>query len=365
MASKRTLLIALLALGVGFVAGWQVGRCGRSAAHGPRVISEIDRQSYAVSFIFFPEDRFDSTGKARKMALLAYDALVDGADFAAVARARSKDATGADGGFLGFVPAYHDTAFGGALQVLRPGEISPPVLAGQGWRIIKRHTFEEARRLEQAYRVPAHGVFIPWAGQPGAPEGRSKEEAHQLAIEARDRLAGGQWTLTQAAKRYGDRESPAVDAWVDFLADRPASHKAYEALRQTKPGGIVGPVESDMGWAVLVRGRYLRSLCRHILIQYAGCRESDQRLLRTRDQAQALAQKVLSDVLANRGDWATQVERYSDDPRTRTTNGTMGVMWPGSIPEGFQAVIYDMAPGTIAKRVIETPFGFHILWKVN
>jgi len=365
MPSKRTVLVLVATLGIGFFAGWQVGRCGRSSDARPAALSEIDRQAYAVSFIYFPADRFDASRKARKLAWLAYDALVGGADFAAVARSRSKNATAADGGFFGFVPAWNDTAFGGALQVLQPGKISPPVMAGAGWRIVKRHTFVEARRLEQAYRVPAHGVFIPWDGQPGSPEGRSKEAAHKLALEARDRLAGGQWTLKKVAQRYGRDRQPAVDAWVDYLADRPASHKAYVALRKAKTGGIVGPIESDLGWAVLVRGRYLRSLCRHILIQYAGSREADARQTRTREQAQALARKVLGEVLAKPGDWTTLVKRYSDDPRTRSTNGTMGVMWPGSIPDGFQSVIYDLTPGTIAKRVIETPFGFHILWKVN
>ncbi len=367
MSPTRTVILAALGVGLGLLVGTQLGgSSGDTSSSGVRVIREIDRQAYGISFITFPIDRQrDKPGKAHRQALLAYDSLLAGGDFAAIARSRSKDPTAADGGFLGFVPAYNDTAFGGALQVLRPGETSPPILAGLSWRILKRHTFEEARALEQKYRIPTHGFFVPWTGQRGAPAGQTKEQALALAKEAMQKLSNGM-SLAEASERYGaEGRPPAVEAWIEYIADRPNTAAAYRALSSAEPLQIVGPLETAEGWGVLVRGRYLRSLCRHILIQHVHSEKRGDRISRSPEQAHKLALQALAAVQADRGAWDRTVERFSDDPRTRSSQGLMGLMSPGTIPPGFESVIYDLKPGAIYDGVVETPYGFHVLWKLN
>lgn len=367
MTPTRTVILAALGLGLGLLVGTQFGTSSEDTpSSGVRAISETDRQAYGISFITFPIDRQrDKPGKARRQAFLAYDSLVAGGDFAAIARSRSQDPTAADGGFLGFVPAYNDTAFGGALQVLRPGETSPPVLAGQAWRILKRHTFEEARALERTYRIPTHGFFVPWAGQRGAPANQTREQALALAKEAMQKLSSGM-SLSEASERYGAKgRPPAVEAWIEYIADRPQTAAAYRALSSAEPRQIVGPIETGEGWGVLVRGRYLRSLCKHILIQHIRSENRSDRVSRSPEQAHKLALKALKAVQADRGAWDKTVERFSDDPGTRSSQGLMGLMSPGTIPAGFESVIYDLKPGAIYDGIVETPYGFHVLWKLN
>jgi peptidyl-prolyl cis-trans isomerase C len=71
--------------------------------------------------------------------------LAAGADFAALARLSSKDATAASGGDLGFVRRDAlGPEVGAALFALRPGEVTPyPVRTAAGWFVLR----VEARRL--------------------------------------------------------------------------------------------------------------------------------------------------------------------------------------------------------------------------
>ncbi|MDJ0522471.1 MAG: peptidylprolyl isomerase [Planctomycetota bacterium] len=358
------LVPVLVALGVGVGAGLYLGGQDGAAPARP-ALQEVDKHAYAVSTILFRVEKNRSPDQTLKLARLAYEAVAGGARFEDVARARSEQETAQEGGFLGFVPPWHDTAFAGAVQTLRPGEISPPLRTPIGFQVIKRHSFEEARELEQRYRVPAHGVFIRWAGLRGGPEGRTKEQARELAMRLRDDLARGRVTLTQAAERYALQQERRPEAYIGMITDRPQSHAAFTALSGVEPGAIIGPLESKDGYGVFVRGRYLRSLVRHIVVQHLGSAERDLRITRTRPEALAVAERALKEVLADRSRWDEVVGRYSDDQRTQASGGTMGVLDPGTIPDGFQQMIYDLPPDTIHDQLVETPFGFHIVWKVN
>jgi len=356
-------LTLILALGV--VLGTMLN-CGCGKGPGAEAeLTEVDLLARAVSHIVLPVKRDQPDGRARKAINEAYRRVLQGEDFAAIAKGRSKDGSAKDGGFLGFIRTQYDTAFAGAVQALRPGEMSPPLRTDMGWHILKRHTFEEGRALERRYWIPTLGFFVPWEGIQGGEPGRTRAEARTLAVEARAQLGRGAWTLAEAAARFSPSLSHGPEAFVGLTADRPGQEGVFAALSSSRVGEILDPLETPQGWAVFVRGRYLRSLVKHILVQHIGSEERGSQVRRTREEAAAVAERALAEVLKNPARWDAVVARDSDDVHSLENGGTMGVLTPGAMPTGFEEVIYDIPAGAFAKHPIETPFGFHVVWKVN
>ena len=92
-----------------------------------------------------------ATPDALKTALAAAQALAErarkGEDFAALAKANSKDlGSASDGGDLGWLEkGVTEPAFEARLFQMKEGEVSDPVLTGQGYHIIKLATVEAER----------------------------------------------------------------------------------------------------------------------------------------------------------------------------------------------------------------------------
>jgi parvulin-like peptidyl-prolyl isomerase len=359
-------IVLLLGIAAGVGLGYLVlGRgAGGTSGGGPASFSEADMTTFAISHILFDTSRGRSERDAKEGAQAAWRALQDGADFADVARARSDDTSAPDGGFIGFVGTDHDTAFAGVVQTLLPGRTSPPVKMQIGWAIFRRHTFEEGRRLEERYWIPAHGFVVGWEGRPGG-EGRDRETARRLAAEAREKMGAGKLSLDQAASMYSQGRKTGPEAFLGMIPRRPHTRAIWEALDGKKPGVIVGPVETEEGWGVYVRGRYFRAPVRQVLVQHVMSEGRDIHIGRTPQEARALAQEALDQVLEDRSQWDRVVQKYSDDQRSRGDGGRMGVLTPMEFAPGFERVLYDLAPGAIAKELVETPYGFHVLWRVD
>ncbi len=105
------------------------------------------------------------------------------------------------------------------------------------------------------------------------------------------------------------------------------------------------------------------SLFRGLPLRGKGEREGP--ITRSREQALDIAERVLAQVLADRSKWNSLVEAHSDDRFSRSQAGRTGVLDPAIMPEGFASFAYDQPVGSIHPKVVEAPFGFHIVWKVN
>ena len=83
--------------------------------------------------------------------------LLDGEDFAALARENSDDVTSANlGGDLGwFMPQSYGERFGQTLEALQDGEISEPFQTEGGWHIIERLGKREKDITEESLRGTA------------------------------------------------------------------------------------------------------------------------------------------------------------------------------------------------------------------
>jgi len=160
---------------------------------------DVPEQVRARHILFrVPEDApEDEVAAVRERVEAVREELEGGADFAALAKEHSEDAsTREDGGDLGFfqrgqmVPAFEEAAF-----ALPPGELSEPVRTPYGFHLIRQEAHIEAkqRAFEEVREQLARELLL---------EERSREAAERLAGELARAIRDGA-SLEEAARAAG------------------------------------------------------------------------------------------------------------------------------------------------------------------
>lgn len=184
--------------------------------------------------------------EARARAQEARGKILGGADFAAVAKAYSDDASGARGGDLGgFEDGTMVKPFEDAVHALKVGELSDLVETPFGFHVIQREPLVE---------IKASHLIVTWAGAERAPAGvgRSKEEAKARAEAAVAKLQGGAaWTDVVREFSDGPAKDDAGDlGWFGRGQLAPALDNAAFDL---DIGATSGVVETPRGYHILRR----------------------------------------------------------------------------------------------------------------
>ena len=172
-------------------------------------------------------------------------------------------------------------------------------------------------------------------------------------------------TFADVAKRSSDgphrREGGYLRPWRKGTM-MPAFERAVARL---SAGAISGPVETIFGFHVIQRHRVLPSIkitASHLLVAYKGALRARAPVTRSREEARALAEKLLLQVVAKPENFALLVKERSDGPRA-DRGGPMGdwIVGRNDKPPIFDRVLSALRVGQVANQVVESPFGFHIL----
>ncbi|WP_437984159.1 thioredoxin domain-containing protein [Sorangium sp. So ce117] len=205
--------------------------------------------------------------------------------------------------------------------------------------------------------------------------------AHRAAVEADQKLAerlhitgtpsfaindyflGGAQPITHfkrlVARALGPHDPPTKESLHG--ASKPAVQPAAAQPAPAQPGaarpGAAQPTPAQPPAAVGQMG------AKHLLIMYAGSQRAPARIVRTRDEARALAEQVLKRAQqgASFEDLAAQ---YSDEPGAAARGGDLGTFSKGMMVPEFEQAVEKVAVGALS-GVVETPFGFHIILRTR
>ncbi len=123
-------------------------------------------------------------------------------------------------------------------------------------------------------------------------------------------------------------------------------------------GGPPEPTVSDASSAPAARGGE-RIGARHVLVMHADSRARPDHVVRTKAEALTRAEECLAKLQAG-ADFSEMVERYSDEPGAAERGGDLGVVGREAMVKAFSAAAFALEVGALS-RVVETPYGFHVI----
>ena len=106
-----------------------------------------------------------------------------------------------------------------------------------------------------------------------------------------------------------------------------------------------------------------RIAARHILIQYMGSTRAEGSVVRTREQARAVAEDVARR-LRGGADFSRMAMEFSDEPGAAQRGGALGRFGKGAMDKKFEAAAFGLRVNEISD-IVETPFGFHIIQRTE
>jgi parvulin-like peptidyl-prolyl isomerase len=102
---------------------------------------------------------------------------------------------------------------------------------------------------------------------------------------------------------------------------------------------------------------------RHVLIQWMGCQNAAASVVRTREQALAVAKDVLRRAKSGE-DFARLAVEFSDEPNAGQRGGSLGRFGKGAMVKAFEDAAFALQPGQFSD-VVESPFGFHVIQRTE
>lgn len=99
---------------------------------------------------------------------------------------------------------------------------------------------------------------------------------------------------------------------------------------------------------------------KHILINYQGLRTAPPSVVRTKEDAQKLADSINDIVKRDLSKFDSLASEFSNDNSNKEKGGDLGYFGPGRMVPEFNDFVFDNEAGDIG--VVETDFGFHVVY---
>ena len=146
-----------------------------------------------------------------------------------------------------------------------------------------------------------------------------------------------------------------------YIAKKDLPAQFAEQLFNLAPGEVFGPyINSNYVCLSKNLGRKAGANAKasHILISYEGAQVQNKKEKRTKEQAKAKAELLLSQVQANPTSFMMVALMNSDDSSSQQ-GGDLGYFAPGQMVKPFNDFVFSSPVGKIG--LVETDFGYHII----
>ena len=177
---------------------------------------------------------------------------------------------------------------------------------------------------------------------------------------ANDTLLGLRNTTDYGNYLANNSETPFEDRWL-FARDLPDTVK--DTINGLDKGDIYGPyqVGNTFRFSKIadVAQKFDSVSSKHILIRYQGSLRAASDVTRSKEEAEALADSLLTVINRDRSKFEELVPDFSEDQTTNGNEGSLGYFGPGYMVTAFDSFVFDNPVGTIGK--VETDFGYHIV----
>jgi peptidyl-prolyl cis-trans isomerase D len=145
-----------------------------------------------------------------------------------------------------------------------------------------------------------------------------------------------------------------------YLAKKDLPVEFQEQLFNLPAGAVFGPYINNGHQCLsrmIARKANASAKASHILLAYKGAERSAA--TRTKEEAQKLANDLLSQAKANPGNFPMLAITNSDDPGSKNNGGEYDNIAPGQMTPKFNDFVFNNPVGTMG--VVETEFGFHVM----
>ena len=194
---------------------------------------------------------------------------------------------------------------------------------------------------------------------------RTREEALALANEIAVKAQAADADFAALAREHSDGPSgPNGGNLGNFPPDMMVAPFSNATLK-LQIGEVSNPVETAFGYHIIRRQELQivrKASAKHILVQYAGSMRAEPNITRSKEEALARIQECLQK--ARNGDAFEDLAReYSDGP-SGPHGGDLGEFPEGMMHPAFEQATFDCEVGKVTD-VVETPFGYHIIYRYN
>ena len=183
-------------------------------------------------------------------------------------------------------------------------------------------------------------------------------------LEYNDTIPGFAQVKDHAEFVNANSDLPFVDTWK-FKKDLPSS--VADSIYNLNVGEIYGPYKIDNTFSIskVIESKQLPDSIqsKHILIRYVGSVRAASDVVRSKEDAQKLADSILGVVKKDKSKFETLAATLSDDSSNKDKGGDLGYNPPGRMIPAFDNFTIDNKPGSLG--VAETDYGYHVIGVVD